>query len=1165
MKTPAFSLVHPQAVSPRPLQRLRKGRARKSEARRAAALFFATLLATTCSGWTQAIDLGVAENFTILGGTTVTNTGPTVISGNVGVSPGTAITGFPPGVVTGGTLHFNDALAAQAQFDAAAAFGQLAGETVDFDLSGQNLGGLTLTPGVYNFASDAELTGTLSLDTLGNPDAVFHFQIGTSLTTATASQILLLGLNGGAASNIFWQVGSSATLGLGSDFDGTLIAFTSITLTTGATLDGRALALNGAVTLDSNAVSGALGAIALGTVWNGGASNLWSGVNWSPDVTGATTSTLAPDANVVFSVTGIAPQNQNTILDFAAIIASLTVNDPAAVTISGPNTLTINGNGVNAGVTINNGAGLTTINTNLALAGQSQVMTVNNAAGLVIDGVVSGTIGLTKAGTGPLTLGGANTYTGATAVLQGSLVASAANVVPATSGVIINGNTVFDLNGNAQSVGSLSDGPNGGGSILLDTAPLIIGNDNSSTLFSGVISGPGALQKVGSGTQILAGANTYVGPTSIAAGILQAGATNVIPKNSAVTVGAAGQFNLDGFNQSIGSLAGAGGVDLAAASLVTGNDGRSAVYSGVISGPGSVQKVGAGTWELTGANSYTGLTTLSAGTLAVNGSIAGNALVSGGTLRGFGTIGGNLVNAAAVNPGRVSSPGTLKVVGRFTQVSSGDLNIRLASPTTYDRMAIGGSAKLGGGLNVTYLNGFDAEVGDTFTILSAAGGVSGTFASFDDEHATGTLLTLQVSYRPRAVVLEFAQGSFVDLDAVFELTPNELSVAKALDDLADEQPDSKLIQELNTYQLADIPEALSLLSGEDYGAIFTTGLAISQVQLVNIERRLGEVRQGSGFSDSGFAVMDSHGAQNYDGKSVASADGKGVRSMEGKESKDLVESAAERERRWGFFITGTGAWGDVETTSSARGSSFTTGGVTIGADYRVNRHLVVGAAVGYVNTSADLSRGGSLEVDGGKASLYATVYDGGFYVNGIVGAGYGSVETRRRTLGGFAHGDTDATDFSALLGTGYDVHVGGFAFGPVASIQYGTVGIDSFTEHGAPGALRVDAQSQDSLKSALGLKASYTKKVGRVVLRPEIRAQWQHEFLDHQSSIDAGFSSRNSFTSRGPETGRDGLLVDAGISAQLTSGLSIFAFYAGELGRENFTVHSVTGGLSLSF
>jgi ice-binding like protein len=224
-------------------------------------LGFAALLCGTSPASAQtAPSLGAAQSFAVLGGSTVTNTGSSVITGDLGLSPGSAITGFPPGLVSG-TTHAADAEALSAQNAVITAFNSLGSQPCTQDLTGQDLGGLTLIPGVYCFSTSAQLTGTLTLNAQGDAAAVFIFKTGSTITTASNSTVALI--NGGSPCNVFWQVGSSATLGTTTSFLGNILALTSITLNTGASVIGRTLARNGAVTLDTNTVNAALCATAV--------------------------------------------------------------------------------------------------------------------------------------------------------------------------------------------------------------------------------------------------------------------------------------------------------------------------------------------------------------------------------------------------------------------------------------------------------------------------------------------------------------------------------------------------------------------------------------------------------------------------------------------------------------------------------------------------------------------------------------------------------------------------------------------------------------------------------------------------------------------------------------------------------------------------------------
>jgi hypothetical protein len=207
-------------------------------------------------GWTfttsATLPAADIQTFAVLGGTVVNNTGATSVTGDIAVSPGTSVNGFPPGIVVG-TINAGDTPAAQVQSQLTDAYNLYAGKTCGTDLTGQDLGGLTLTPGVYCFSSSAQLTGTLTLNAGGDTAAYFIFKIGSTLTTAASSRVILT--NSAQSGYVIWQVADSATLGAATNFQGNILANNSIALSNGVVLEGRALARTGSVTLDTNTIT----------------------------------------------------------------------------------------------------------------------------------------------------------------------------------------------------------------------------------------------------------------------------------------------------------------------------------------------------------------------------------------------------------------------------------------------------------------------------------------------------------------------------------------------------------------------------------------------------------------------------------------------------------------------------------------------------------------------------------------------------------------------------------------------------------------------------------------------------------------------------------------------------------------------------------------------
>jgi outer membrane autotransporter protein len=483
------------------------------------------------------------------------------------------------------------------------------------------------------------------------------------------------------------------------------------------------------------------------------------------------------------------------------------------------------------------------------------------------------------------------------------------------------------------------------------------------------------------------------------------------------------------------------------------------------------------------------------------------------------------------------------------------IEIKGSQSGQHDLLAVQKKATINGNLRIVNTGtGALLKPGQKIDILTADGGVSGTF--LDVSHGD-TLAINQVVYSSNAVSVEGVTDPFSSIPG---LTPNQVAVGHALDKIAFRNSQPKLIGYLLQEPVSNLPGDYDKIAPEELTSVFTIGTALANVQTANLQRRTSDIRSGShGFSAAGFATAGS--GPLYSG-GLAGPNG----NSDGKESKE-VKNVVPPENRWGAFITGVGEWVNVGDDFNARGYDITTGGFTVGADYKVTPNFAIGLMAGYAGTGTDLNNGGRVFVNGGKLGLYSTYFTGGFYVDTAVNGGYNSYDLRRDGLEGTARGHTEGGELNVLFATGYDFKVGGFTVGPTASFQYTYIGIDSFEERGSLAPLRFHSQGQDSLRTAFGMKASYDWRVGAVIIRPELRAAWQHEFGDDRYTLDSSFNDGNGdlFTVAGPVIGRDSLLLGAGFAVLWNERTSTYVYYDGDLGRTNYTSHNVSGGVRVSF
>jgi outer membrane autotransporter protein len=777
------------------------------------------------------------------------------------------------------------------------------------------------------------------------------------------------------------------------------------------------------------------------------------------------------------------------------------------------------------------GAGTYFLGSKVLTVGLNNLSTV--MSGVIVDGgtmpftsilSTEGGGALIKVGTGTLALTGLNTYTGGTSFNGGTLaVNSDANL--GAGPLSFNGGTLQAraTGGGITSTKSVTLNA-GGGTFLADAG--------TASTFSGAISGAGVLVKAGLGTLTLMGTNTYTGGTSFNGGTLAV--------NSDANLGT-GPLNFNG--GAFQALAIGGGIrSTKAVALKVGGGtfladaGTTSTFSGAISGAGSLTKDGLGALDLAGLNTYQGGTILNAGTLTVNGAQAlglGNVTVNGGVLR--------------------ADPQPINVKGNYTQNAGGTLQLQVAgaNPGQYDSLNVGGNAALGGTLQLISL-GFQPKEGNLLTLVSTGGVVSGRFAHLLDPFAGGAGFAIGgLVYESNAVLLEFRTA------ASFALTPNQLAAASLIDAVHLDPRALKLISFLNTEPFANLPGDFEKISPDSLTAFYEISFSNANIQKLTLEGRLDDLRSGS----SGFSSNMKVNGATVNLEDRADADGKS--------SKAVVEPVLQPapENRWGVWMTGFGDFVNVDGDGNAHGYDFTTGGVSLGIDYRITDQLAIGAMGDYSHTWTALQPSGHIDVDSGRGGLYATWFSHGMYLNGAIYGGHNNYDSSRAALGGLATGGTEGAEWSTFVSGGYDFHFSALSIGPIASLQYTDVGIDSFGEKGSLAPLQIHSDSAESLRSDVGFRAFYQWQIGKILLEPSLRAAWEHEYKYSALPITAGFAGIPGPTATffGPNEGHDSAVISAGVSVRLTPAITTYLNYDGQLGRGNYDSNAVTGGVRVSF
>ncbi|MBI1649929.1 autotransporter domain-containing protein [Hyphomicrobium sulfonivorans] len=682
--------------------------------------------------------------------------------------------------------------------------------------------------------------------------------------------------------------------------------------------------------------------------------------------------------------------------------------------------------------------------------------------------------------------------------------------------------------------------------LLARSAPVLDTNGFDVAL-NGVLSGGGALNKVGDGTLLLNAANTFSGGTHIADGILRLGPSGALNSGSAVSIDAGAQFDLNGAMQTVGVLSGAGDVVLGTGLLKT-DTAMNSEFSGLISGIGGFEKAGAGRFTMSGTGTYIGDTLVTGGEYVLDGTLASAIEISSGArLSGTGSAAALIIGSGGtIGPGH--SAGTMRVMNNALFASGSVYEVDIDPSGASDNIDIGGTATIQGGAAriIAAPGSYSALM--SYTILTAAAGRTGEFDSVSSDFL---FLTPHLEYDANNVYVRFARSS-VAFEDVAE-TYNERSVARTIDQL----PPSDPLSQLMSGQSADSArDAFNELSGEVYAS--TQNVLFNQAQFTRgiIGSRMVQSSYTSfnvGSDNIATAALAAGGPTTVALRSGTFSSPMALGMGDGASSQRAAVMPTYSDDPV-FWAQGFGSWGRFNGNGNAAALDRNIGGFMTGVDAGFEGNWRAGIAAGYSRSNVSVAaRTSSSDVDSYTLAAYAGGDVGSFALRAAGAWTWNDIDTSRIVaFPGFLGTETAGYDGDTVQLFGEIAHPFVFASSavePFAGLAWVHLSTDGFSESGnTVASLRGRRSNSDVGYSTLGLRAATTFAIDGVLLTPRASAAWQYAFGDTRPDATLAFASSGaSFGILGVPLARSSALLEAGVDVQIDEDVALGVSYVGQL------------------